>query len=156
MSVFTDVLAFLQLGHPDKIRTSPGVPTAEVKKLCWELVREEYEDELEPALNKDDLPEIADAIADCIWVLVCLAYAYGLPIEEIWAEVRRANMDKFPGGLVLRRPSDGKIMKPLGWQPPDIQAVLRAARLCVHCGKKFSDSAHLPLGGACVFRAIDT
>lgn len=130
MTVFRDVLAFLKIGHPDKIRETPGVPTAEVKALCRELVREEYEDELKPALNKDDLPEIADAIADCIWVLVCLAYAYGIPIENVWAEVRRANMDKFPGGVAIRRPSDGKIMKPAGWEPPNIRLMLGLCRTC--------------------------
>jgi len=154
MSVFQDVLVFLRIGHPDKIRETPGLPTAEHAALAQELVREEYEDELKPALESGDLVQIADAVADCIWVLIALAHFYGLPIEEIWAEVRRANMDKFPGGLVMRRP-DQKIIKPFGWTPPDIKTIFERSRPCAHCGEKLAADTHrLPiLGGTCVFRA---
>jgi predicted HAD superfamily Cof-like phosphohydrolase len=46
---------------------------------------------------------------------------------EVFAEVHRANMAKVdPDGQVLRR-EDGKILKPEGWQPPDVAGVLRKA-----------------------------
>jgi hypothetical protein len=32
-------------------------------------------------------------------------------------------MEKAPGGIVKRRP-DGKVLKPEGWQPPDIAKLI--------------------------------
>ena len=71
-----------------------------------------------------DVPEIADAIGDCIYVLVGMALEYGIPLDHVWQEIQDSNMKKFPGGRVLRRESDGKVLKPEGWQPPDIEGAL--------------------------------
>ena len=45
---------------------------------------------------------------------------YGIDIRPIWDEVHRTNMAKEGGGSR----TDGKIMKPAGWQPPDIAGLL--------------------------------
>lgn len=56
-----------------------------------------------------------------------LGFAYGFPMDEIWAEVQRSNMAKLqPDGTVKRR-DDGKILKPDGWTPPDIRGILERA-----------------------------
>lgn len=124
---FQDVLDFMRIGHPESIRTRPQTPTPEVRDLCLTLIREEGLQETVDALETGDLVEIADGIADTIYVLVYAAHCYGIPIAEVWAEVQRTNMAKFPGGKVLRRESDGKILKPEGWTPPDIRSILGAA-----------------------------
>lgn len=128
MSIFSDVLKFMRIGHPEYIKDSPGFPTAKAQVLCRNLIEGEVNKELLPALAEGDLVEIADGIADSIYVLVYTAHCYGIPINEVWAEVQHTNMAKFPGGKVLRRESDGKIMKPEGWEPPDIKAILEEAR----------------------------
>ena len=71
-----------------------------------------------------DIPEIADAIGDSIYVLVGMALEYGIPLDHVWQEIQDSNMKKFPGGKVLRRESDGKVLKPEGWEPPDIEGAL--------------------------------
>jgi len=40
---------------------------------------------------------------------------YGIPLEEFWVEVQRANMDKVGGPIR----ADGKRLKPPGWRGPD-------------------------------------
>jgi predicted HAD superfamily Cof-like phosphohydrolase len=71
------------------------------------------------------LPDIADAIADSIYVLVGTALEYGIPLDRVWAAVRAANMAKVdPVTGLVRKRADGKILKPDGWQPPDIAGVL--------------------------------
>jgi len=125
MSIFNDVLKFMKIGHPENIRDTPANPSDDVFALCRTLIKEEVGETLD-AMGSGDIVEVADGIADSIYVLVYTAHCYGIPINEVWAEVQRTNMAKFPGGVVTRRPSDGKIMKPEGWEPPDIKDILEA------------------------------
>lgn len=126
MNVFQAVLQFMRIGHPDNIQFKPGVPADSVVKLCRTLIEGEVVDELMPALEEGDLVEIADGIADGIYVLIYTAHAYGIPIEKVFDEVQRTNMAKFPNGKVIRR-DDSKIMKPPGWSPPDIKRIIDEA-----------------------------
>jgi hypothetical protein len=103
--------------------------------LAWKLISEEVNDELLPLLENlgtgevpvtaPNMVALTDHIVDSIYVLMQLANTLNLPIQEAWDEVHRSNMAKAPNGVVLRRPGDGKVLKPAGWQPPDLAAVLR-------------------------------
>ena len=61
-----------------------------------------------------------DADCDIIWVSIGAAAAQGADIEKAYAEVDRANWDKFPGGVVTRDPATGKVIKPHGWIGPKL------------------------------------
>ena len=92
-----------------------------------ELIREEVNRELLPAMEAGDMPEIADAMADSIYVIVGAALEYGIPLDRVWAAVQRANMAKVdPATGKVRKRHDGKVLKPEGWTPPDISAALAA------------------------------
>ena len=95
-------------------------------KLHRTLILEET-GELVNAIRSNDLPGIADGIIDVIVVCLQAGLEYGLPLEELWKEVHRANMDKLgaDGKPIIR--SDGKFLKPDGWQPPQIRQVLSEA-----------------------------
>ena len=103
----------------------PAVPSAYIKTRRMNLIREEVIVELLPAMEKDDMIEIADAIADSIYVLIGAALEYGIPLHKVWNEVQRTNMAKVDPstGAVCKR-ADGKILKPPGWMPPDIASIL--------------------------------
>lgn len=59
-------------------------------------------------------------IGDCLHTL----YICGVDAMPVFAEVHLANMRKLgPDGLPIKR-EDGKVLKPEGWTPPDIQRVL--------------------------------
>lgn len=92
--------------------------------LYFDLVKEELS-ELAEALVTHRLDDEADAIADTIWVLIGYGLARGFPLPCIWNEVARSNLAKIDplSGTVLKRP-DGKVLKPAGWQPPNIQGCL--------------------------------
>jgi predicted HAD superfamily Cof-like phosphohydrolase len=126
VSIFEDVRQFMEIGHPDKIAKGPCIPSEAIDDLCQTLIKEERK-ELNKAWADEDLVEISDAIADLIYVLIFMALCYGIPIKEVWEEVAKTNMAKFPGGVVLRREGDGKIMKPPGWVPPDIKGIIEQA-----------------------------
>jgi predicted HAD superfamily Cof-like phosphohydrolase len=118
------VRRFWQIGHPEKVKWSPGFPEADTRELQLKLLEEEIK-ELSDASRENDLVEFADAIADVLYVTIGMAVTHGLPLEEIFEEVHRTNMAKFVNGKPLLRESDGKIMKPEGWTPPDIAGIIR-------------------------------
>jgi predicted HAD superfamily Cof-like phosphohydrolase len=70
-----------------------------------------------------DLPNLARELTDIGFVVTGTQVQMGLPKEECFDEVNRANADKFREGVVLK---DGKVQKPEGWTPPDVGRILRA------------------------------
>lgn len=90
--------------------------------LYMKLVREEFEETM-AAYTMGDTIELADGIADMVWVLMGLASTVGIPFDQVWEEVKASNMSKVVDGKLLKR-EDGKVMKPEGYFRPDINAVL--------------------------------
>lgn len=67
-----------------------------------------------------DLPEFIDGIADQVYILEGAALDCGVHLPPVFAEVHRANMAKRGAPVVA-----GKLRKPPGWTPPDIEGELR-------------------------------
>jgi predicted HAD superfamily Cof-like phosphohydrolase len=86
------------------------------------LLREEF-DEYIKAENEDDIVEIADALADIIYIACGTAVSYGIPLDKVFDEVHRSNMAKLVDGKPIRR-DDGKVLKPEGWTPPDTKSAV--------------------------------
>lgn len=68
-----------------------------------------------------DLVEFTDALADLDYVVESTRLEFGIDGAPIAAEVHRSNMAKVGGP----RRADGKILKPEGWTPPNIEGELR-------------------------------
>jgi predicted HAD superfamily Cof-like phosphohydrolase len=96
-----------------------------VRELRRNLLAEEFE-ETDNADENGDLVEVVDGLLDVIVVAwgSLLSYIGKDAAVECAAEVTRSNLDKAPGGVVIRRQSDNKILKPADWTPPDIAGVL--------------------------------
>jgi predicted HAD superfamily Cof-like phosphohydrolase len=92
-------------------------------ELRWRLLDEELA-ELREAYERDDLTEIADAIADIVYILVGTAHLKGIPFDRVLAEVHRSNMTKLGPDGKARRRADGKILKPPTFEPPRIREIL--------------------------------
>lgn len=104
-------------------------PNAEVEKRIIELrhrlMQEENDEYLEAAM-KNDLPLIADALGDKLYILCGTIIAHGLQhkIVEVFNEIHRSNMSKLDdNGKPIYR-EDGKIMKSSNYFLPDIKGVL--------------------------------
>lgn len=106
------------------------VPTLDVPDAVRELrcaLIEEEAAELREALDNDDIVEVADAIADLLYVVYGAALTFGIPVMEVFAEVHRSNLTKLDDdGLPVYR-ADGKVMKGKNFSPPDLLPILRAA-----------------------------
>jgi len=124
MSFYTDVKDFHQ-AFGQRIGEKPELPNQAERDLRTNLLAEELM-EYRDAEKANELVEIADALADIIYIACGTAVSYGIPLDDVFAEVHRSNMAKLVDGKVLRR-ADGKIQKPEGWQPPDIEGVLKKA-----------------------------
>lgn len=123
-----DVLAWSRAAEA-VVRDTPGFPPHEILKLGRSILWEELH-ELDDAIILGDIVGVADALADIEVTLHQMSLRFGIDTQPVFEEVMRTNWEKFPGGKVIRR-KDGKILKPDGWQPPDIKAVLeRQGPLC--------------------------
>ena len=90
-------------------------------RLYVELIREEV-GELEASTSRvDDL----DALIDIVVVAIGAIHSMGANAEGAWREVMSTNFNKIDKqtGRVRKR-DDGKVLKPVGWTPPDLQKFL--------------------------------
>lgn len=90
-------------------------------KLYLGLMEEEWK-ELRLAIDNKDEVETLDALLDFIVVTVGAIHSAGFNGEGGWKEVMRTNfakIDKDTGKV--RKREDGKVLKPVGWTPPDLK-----------------------------------
>ena len=107
------------------VNETPTVLDADEAFLRWLLIHEELEELLE-AITQRDLIGIADALGDLKYVVEGAAVAYGIDLEPVFNEIHRSNMAKLgPDGKVHYR-EDGKVLKPEGWRPPQLEPILNA------------------------------
>lgn len=116
---YQDVLDFHHKFRPYMIGTTPATPKHGTVQLRATLMQEELDETIE-AMELRDLAGVADGLADLIYVAIGAAVSYGIDLRPVWAAVHAANMAKTGGGT---RP-DGKVLKPPGWQAPDVAGVL--------------------------------
>lgn len=100
-----------------------------MRELRRGLLKEEYTEYME-AEFENDVVDIADALADMVYVICGTALSYGIPLDEVFAEVHRSNMTKVEADGKVRRRDDGKILKPESYEPPDIKSIIAAAAYC--------------------------
>lgn len=71
------------------------------------------------------LGEMFDGVIDTLVTTIGVGVSMNFPMQEGWREVLRTNMAKVgPDGKVTRR-ADGKVLKPEGWKPPNLNSILR-------------------------------
>ena len=109
------------------VSTNPTVDLPEeIKKLRYNLMKEENEEYLE-AIKNDDLVEVADALGDMLYILCGTIISHGLQdkMESIFDEIQRSNLSKLDSnGKPIYR-EDGKVMKGPHYFKPNIAAILK-------------------------------
>lgn len=127
-----------------EIGASPHVPPEAKVRLRLRLIAEEFfelldaaikpvlrdhiglaREEVRQAINDNpidvDMPAFCDATIDLDYVVEGTRVTFGVDGGPLWDEVQRANMAKVGG----TKREDGKILKPPGWTPPDIEGELK-------------------------------
>ena len=91
-------------------------------KMYTGLINEEGV-ELDEAIAADDRVEILDALIDILVVTIGAIHSMGADGEGAWNEVMRTNFAKVdPVTGKVRKRADGKVLKPEGWQPPNLKS----------------------------------
>ena len=105
---------------------NPTLLSEDRAKLRQSLLQEEVF-ELHMAQQKGDIVEVADAIIDIMYITLGTALEYGMGgiLPKLFDEVHASNMTKFDedGNPIFR--ADGKIMKPEGYRPPNLEPILK-------------------------------
>jgi NTP pyrophosphatase (non-canonical NTP hydrolase) len=107
------------------VRNHPTLDVApKEREMACALIEEEVT-EFRRAVETSDLVEIADAVADLMWVVVEAGVTFGIPIEEVFAEVRRSNLTKIENGEPVVN-AVGKIVAGRRFSAPDLLPILAA------------------------------
>lgn len=125
-------------------RTAPQIPVKEELDLAVRLIIEET-DELNVAIGKKSINDIADAIGDLYFVVTQMAMVCGLDSEKLVQKVYDSNMSKLcltedeaiqtvsaylQKGIktyieqkdeyfIIKRSEDGKVLKSINFKEPD-------------------------------------
>ncbi len=117
------------VGHEDPV--DPQLIDDEMFLLRVQMIQEELQ-EMIAGHRARDIAAVADAIADLVYFAHGTAHLYGIPFDEVFAEVQRANMQKErstgDNDGRSKRVSKFDVVKPEGWTPPDINGVIEQAR----------------------------
>jgi predicted HAD superfamily Cof-like phosphohydrolase len=120
MNYQKDVSDFMILGE-QKISSDLNLKN-EQAQLYMNLIKEEFEETTKAFYDKD-LVEVADGLADMVWVIMGMCNSIGIDFDKVWKEVKSSNMSKFVDGKFIKNEA-GKIMKPETYFKPNIKKAL--------------------------------
>ena len=115
-----DVSKFMLLGE-QQISSDLNLKNDQTQ-LYMNLIKEEFE-ETAKAFDDEDLIELADGLADMVWVIMGMCNSAGINFDKVWEEVKNSNMSKFVNGKFIKNEA-GKIMKPETYFKPNIKKAL--------------------------------
>lgn len=91
-------------------------------QMYCNLIKEEFDELCESNNIVDDL----DALIDILVVTIGAIHSLGANGEAAWNEVMRTNFAKIdPETGRVRKREDGKVLKPEGWTPPNLEPFTR-------------------------------
>jgi predicted HAD superfamily Cof-like phosphohydrolase len=134
------------------ILQTPQIPSSDRCKLRISLLQEEL-NELQEAINNNDLVEVADAFADLQYVLsgAILEFGLGDKFVDLFNEVQRSNMSKaceneivaqetiehykqkdgteseykmVNGKYIVYRSEDNKVLKSVNYSPASLESII--------------------------------
>jgi|TARA_B110000438_G_scaffold300602_1_gene353385 predicted HAD superfamily Cof-like phosphohydrolase len=123
MSNFKNVKIFMEK-FGQMVKTKPQFPDDKTMQLRLDLIKEELS-ELEDAMKKKDLKEVADALTDILYVTYGAGYAYGVDLDQCFKEVQRANMSKLGDDGKPIYNDQGKVMKGPNYTKPDLSRFVK-------------------------------
>ena len=102
-----------------EVRAKASFPDNKKISLRLNLIKEEL-CELEEALKKKDIKEVADALTDILYVTYGAGHAFGINLDKCFEEVQRSNMSKLSSEGKPIYNDQGKVMKGPNYFKPDL------------------------------------
>lgn len=105
-----------------------GAMNQQQYNMYRQLIVEEFW-EFQQACKDNDPVEQLDALIDILVVTIGAIHSAGFNGEAAWNEVMRTNFAKVdPETGKVRKREDGKVLKPEGWQPPDLKPFIEVLK----------------------------
>ena len=123
MSNFNKVGTFMKT-FGQEVKTKSSFTTDKIHNLRINLIKEELV-ELEEAINKRDLIEVADALTDILYVTYGAGHAFGINLDKCFDEVQNSNMSKLDENGKPTYNEFGKVMKGPKYFKPDLSKYLK-------------------------------
>ena len=102
-----------------EVKTKPSFSSDKINKLRIDLIKEEL-DELQEAMDNNDLIEVADALTDILYVTYGAGHAFGIDLDKCFDEVQNSNMSKLGENDEPIYNESGKVMKGPNYFKPDL------------------------------------
>jgi len=118
MTNFESVKKFMQT-FGQEVKTKADFPNDKITKLRLDLIREELS-ELEEAIEKKDIKEVADALTDILYVTYGAGHAFGVNLDKCFEEVQNSNMSKLGSDGKPIYNESGKVMKGPDYFKPNL------------------------------------
>ena len=118
MSNFNKVGTFMKI-FGQEVKSKPSFSSDKINKLRIDLIKEEL-DELQEAMQNNDLLEVADALTDILYVTYGAGHAFGIDLDKCFDEVQNSNMSKLNKNGEPIYNESGKVMKGPNYFKPDL------------------------------------
>ena len=122
MSNFNKVGIFMKT-FGQEVKNKASFSSEKINKLRIDLIKEELE-ELQEAMNNNDLLEVADALTDILYVTYGAGHAFGIDLDKCFDEVQNSNMSKLDQEGKPIYNESGKVMKGPNYFKPDLTKFL--------------------------------
>ena len=123
MTNFLKVKKFMKT-FGQEVLESPKFPNKKIIQLRINLIKEEL-NELEEAVENNDLLEVADALTDILYVTYGAGHAFGINLDDCFEEVQRSNMSKLDKDGKPIYNDKGKVMKGPNYFKPDLSKFIK-------------------------------
>ena len=119
MTNFESVRKFMEI-FGQEIKEKASFPDKKITSLRYELIKEELK-ELQEAMEKRDIKEVADALTDILYVTYGAGHAFGINLDRCFEEVQNSNMSKLglDGKPIFN--DKGKVMKGPNYFKPNLE-----------------------------------
>ena len=118
MTNFEKVRKFMEI-FGQEIKEKAEFPSDKITSLRHDLIKEELE-ELKEAIDNKDIKEVADALADILYVTYGAGHAFGINLDKCFAEVQSSNMSKLGSDGKPIYNDKGKVMKGPNYFKPNL------------------------------------
>ena len=123
MSNFEKVKIFMET-FGQEVKNKPSFSSDKINTLRYNLIKEEL-NELKLALDNKDLLEVADALADILYVTYGAGHAFGINLDKCFEEIQNSNMSKLDNNGKPIFNESGKVMKGPKYFKPNLSKFIK-------------------------------